>query len=160
MKNSLFAVVAAFAVQFTLFSQALTSVSGTISDASGAVVVGADVEAVNMDTQLTRTTKTDNSGVYAFPQIIPGTYRIKVTSAGFRSATVNDGQLLVNNPATVHVTLEIGQTTETVSVSAETEHLNTVDASIGNAIANKPIVQLPLNARNIVGLLALQPGVV
>jgi hypothetical protein len=103
---------------------------------------------------------TDTSGAYSFQQVNPGTYRITVRAAGFRTAVVNNVQLLVNNPATVPVKLEIGQLSETVSVTAETEQLNTVDASIGNAISNKPIVQLPLNARNIVGLLAVQPGVV
>ena len=120
----------------------------------------AAVELKNIETGLQRTATTDNEGAYSFLQVLPGDYRIEVKANGFRTAAVNGIKLLVNNPATVNIKLEVGQLTETVSVSAEAVTLNTVDASIGNAIANKPIVQLPLNARNIVGLLALQPGVV
>ena len=124
------------------------------------MVPQATVELENQDTGLKRTGTTDTGGAYAFLQVAPGNYRLTVKASGFRSATISDVKLLVNNPATVNIKLEVGQVTETVSVTAEAEHLNTIDASIGNAIANKPIQQLPLNARNIVGLLALQPGVV
>lgn len=74
---------------------------------------------------------------------------------------MNDIQLLVNSPATLNVKFEnVGQVSEVVSVTAEATTVNTVDANLGNAIGKRPVVQLPLNARNIVGLLALQPGVV
>lgn len=142
------------------WAQSTTQVSGVVSDPSGAVIPNATVELENVATGLKRLMTTDSSGTYAFPQVVPGTYRITVRANGFRTATVNDVQLLVNTPSTVNVKLEVGQVTETVSVTAEVEQLNTVDATIGNAISNKPIVELPLNARNIVGLLALQPGVV
>jgi hypothetical protein len=142
------------------WTQSTTQVSGIVTDSSGASVVSATVDLENLDTGLRRTVQTDTTGSYSFLQVIPGNYRIMVKADGFRTATVNDVKLLVNNPSTVNVKLEVGLLTETVSVTAEAQQLNTVDASIGNAIANKPIVQLPLNARNIVGLLALQPGVV
>ncbi|MGB9612314.1 MAG: carboxypeptidase-like regulatory domain-containing protein, partial [Bryobacteraceae bacterium] len=142
------------------WAQSTTQVSGLVTDPSGAVIPNATVELENVATGLKRTMTTDSSGAYAFLQVVPGTYRITVRANGFRTATVNDVQLLVNTPSTVNVKLEVGQLTETVSVSAEVEQINTVDATIGNAISNKPIVELPLNARNIVGLLALQPGVV
>jgi len=124
------------------------------------MIPGASVEISNTDTGFKRTVKSDASGSYAALQLAPGTYQVKVTATGFRTSSVNDLKLLVNNPATLNLKLEVGQITETVAVVASTETLNTVDASMGNAISNKPIVQLPLNARNIVGLLALQPGVV
>src|SRR5690606_12582534 len=64
------------------------------------------------------------------------------------------------SPVTLNVAFEkVGQVAEVISVAADAVQINTTDATIGNAISNKPIVQLPLNARNIVGLLALQPGV-
>jgi hypothetical protein len=143
-----------------LWAQATTQVSGVVSDPSGAVIPNATVELENVATGLKRTMTTDTNGAYAFLQVIPGTYRITARANGFRTATVNNVQLLVNTPSTVNIKLEVGQVTETVSVTAEVEQVNTVDATIGNAISNKPIVELPLNARNIVGLLALQPGVV
>lgn len=103
------------------------------------MVPKASVELENVDTGLKRSGNTDAAGYYAFLQVPPGNYRLMVKAAGFRSSTVDSVKLLVNNPSTVNVKLEVGQVTETVSVTAEAEHLNTVDASIGNAIANKPI---------------------
>lgn len=148
------------AVATPLWPQATTQLSGAVADTSNAVIVGATVEIENLATGLKRSDKTDAAGNYVFVQVIPGKYKVQVTAAGFRTFVVNNLELLVNNPATLPVKMEVGQLTETVSVSGEAVTLNTVDASIGNAISSRPIAELPLNARNIVGLLAVQPGVV
>jgi hypothetical protein len=142
-----------------LFGQAVTSVNGTVSDPSGAVVVGADVELLNTETGVRRESKTDSTGTYVFVQVIPGTYNITARSAGFSTVTIGGVRLQVNTPATVPIKLEVGATTETVTVAAEAAQLNTVDASIGNTFSTKPILQLPFEGRNVVGLLSLQPGV-
>ncbi|MBI5280488.1 MAG: carboxypeptidase regulatory-like domain-containing protein [Candidatus Solibacter usitatus] len=160
MKKLLFLSLLLFALHPALWAQATSQVNGVVTDASGAVVPNAAIDLENTETSVKRSVTTDSAGAYAFLQMIPGNYRITVKATGFRTATVNDVKLLVNNPSTVNVKLEVGQLTETVAVTAEAAHLNTVDASIGNAIDSKPILQMPLNARNIVGLLALQPGVV
>lgn len=144
---------------FAAHAQSLTQLSGTVTDPSGAVVTGAKVEALNLDTGVKRETTTDASGIYVFSQIVPGNYRLTVSAAGFSSANVEGLRLLVNTPATVPVKLELGAVTETVSVAAEATQINTVDATVGNAFGSKPILQLPFEARNVVGLLALQPGV-
>lgn len=122
-------------------------------------MIGADVEALNLDTNARRTTKTDQEGSYSFPQITPGNYRLNVTATGFTSAAVDQIRLLVNTPATIPVKLEIGATSETISVTADSLQVNTVDATIGNSFGTKPVLQLPFEARNVVGLLSLQPGV-
>jgi hypothetical protein len=154
-------LLAVFLVALCAFGQVTTSVTGTVSDPSGAVVPGAALVIENTATGVTRETESDQSGAYRFLQLAPGPYRLKVKKSGFADLLVNDLQLLVNTPATLNVTFEtVGQVSEVVSVSAEATTINTVDASLGNAIGNRPVVQLPLNARNIVGLLALQPGVV
>jgi len=140
-------------------AQSLTQLSGTVTDPSGAIVAGAKVEALNLDTGTKRETTTDANGIYVFPQIVPGNYRLTVSAAGFATVSVDNLRLLVNTPATVPVRLELGAVTETVSVSAEATQINTVDATVGNAFGTKPILQLPFEARNVVGLLALQPGV-
>jgi hypothetical protein len=143
-----------------LFAQATTQLTGVVTDPSGAVIPGARLELENLDTGLKRSTTSDPAGAYAFLQVLPGSYKITATATGFRSATIGDLRLLVNNPTTVNLRMEVGQITETVAITAEAVQVNTTDASIGNAIGTRPILQLPLNARNIVGLLALQPGVV
>jgi hypothetical protein len=82
-------------------------------------------------------------------------------ASGFAEVTIADVRLLVNSPATLNVVFaKLGSVTQAVEVSAEATQLNTVDATIGNAFSSHPILQLPLEARNVVGLLALQPGVV
>lgn len=157
--NLLFRTLCLVLLALSAFGQGLTQVSGTVTDPSGAAVSGATVEATNLDTNIKRTTKTDDSGIYTLPQLQPGNYRITVSASGFSSATVDNLRLLVNTPATVPVRLEIGAVTETVSVSAETAQVNTVDATVGNSFGTKPVLQLPFEGRNVVGLLSLQPGV-
>jgi len=141
-------------------AQSVTSLGGTITDPTGAVIPNATVTLENVDTGLKRSTTSDPAGGYSFPQLAPGLYRVTATASGFRTVTIPNVRLLVNNPATVNIRMEVGQITETIAVTAEAVQINTTDASIGNAISTKPVVQLPLNARNIISLLAAQPGVV
>ncbi|MCS6951602.1 MAG: carboxypeptidase-like regulatory domain-containing protein [Bryobacterales bacterium] len=143
----------------TLFSQALTSLSGLVTDPTGAIVPAASVILENLDTQARRETVSDSTGRYLFAQVQPGNYRIRVKKEGFREAVVEDVRLLVNQPATLDVRLELGAVAETVSVSATGVQVNTTDASLGNVITYESIVQLPSFARNVAGLLSLQPGV-
>jgi hypothetical protein len=96
-------------------------------------------------------------GEYQFLQVAPGTYKVVVSKAGFAQAIRNE--LLVNTPTSLDLRLEIGKTTDTVNVSAEASTINTVDASIGNAFSEDQVRELPLETRNVVALLSLQPGV-
>lgn len=151
----LFALLTSYA-----FGQANTSLQGTVTDMTGAVIPGATLTLTNVANQATRTTSSGEDGTYTFVQVVPGLYELKATSAGFNDVVVNDLRLLVNQPATQNVAFErIGTVAETVSVSADAVLLNTTDASLGNAVGTKPIIELPFNARNVVGLLSLQPGV-
>jgi hypothetical protein len=141
-------------------TQSFTSLNGTISDASGAVVPSVAIEIKNKDTQATRSVLSDAQGRYIFAEIVPGHYRLEAKAAGFKMEVIEDLLLQVNSPATVNLSLQVGALSDSVAVSAEAAIVNTTDASIGNAIGEKPIVELPFEARNPVGLLALQPGVV
>lgn len=137
----------------------VTSLNGTVSDPANAVVPNVDITLTNAQTGLTRATKSDAQGRYTIPDLTPGTYRLNAKASGFAEAVINNIELLVNQPATVLVRLEIGATATTVAVEAEAAQVNTVDASIGNVINNEAITELPSYARNIVSLLAMQPGV-
>ncbi len=143
----------------SLFAQSVTSLAGVVTDPTGAVVPNAALELVNTDTNQKRDGKSDGNGNYSFPQIAPGTYNLSVKATGFSSKAVNGMRLLVNTPATINVALEVGQMTETVSITADSVQINTQDASLGNSFGTKPILQLPFEARNVAGLLSLQPGV-
>ena len=143
-----------------LHGQATTSVSGAVTDLSGAVVPNASVTLVNNDTAAQREARADSEGRYAFLQVQPGHYRLLAKAAGFSDVVVNDIRLLVGSPATISIVFEkVGAVATTIAVVGESVQINTTDASIGNAIADKAITQLPFEARNVVGLLSLQPGV-
>ena len=144
-----------------LYSQALTSLTGTVTDPAGAVVPNAVISIVNSATQARRQTVADSEGRYALLQVDPGTYRVTAKAPGFSDVEVAKVQLLVNTPATLPIKFEtVGSVSQTVSVSAEASQVNTTDASIGNAVSSEVITQVPLEGRNVVSLLALQPGVV
>jgi hypothetical protein len=135
-----------------------TSLRGTVTDASGAAVPGAQVTLENKTTNFHAQQTADATGEYQFLQIPPGTYTITGTSNGF-AATTAIAELLVNQPATVNLALSVQAATVTLNVSSESETLNTTDASIGNAVNNATIEALPMEGRNVPDLLSLQPGV-
>ncbi len=155
-----------FFISFVLFVSGAwaqigtTSLRGTILDKSGAVVAGATVKLTAAELSVERTVVSTATGAYEFPALPPGTYALRVEAGGFRAYDQKNIQLLVNNPATVNVTLEVGSTTETVEVSAIGQTLNTTDASIGVAFGENQVKQLPLESRNVGDLLSLQAGVV
>jgi len=137
-----------------------TSLRGTISDKTGAVIVGAKVTLANPAQAFQRESLTGESGQYEFQAVPPGTYALTVEMAGFRKAEQKSLQLLVNTPATVNVTLEIGSASELVEVSAQAVAVNTSDASLGIAFNENQVKQLPMEGRNVPDLLSLQAGVV
>jgi hypothetical protein len=144
-----------------LFGQTSTSaISGTVSDSSGAVVPAASVTLTNEGTGIVQTQKTTQAGVYSFPALVIGTYSVKVEMQGFKTVNRTGNVLEVATPLEINVTLEIGQTGEVVTVEARAEALQTSDASVGNVITQQEIKEIPLNGRNPLALLVLEPGVV
>jgi hypothetical protein len=134
-----------------------TSVRGTITDPSGALVPNAQISLTNTADNSVTNGVSDKSGLFVFPQLAPGTYLIAVTSPGFAPST-KQAQLLVNQPATINFQLGV-QATQTINVSAEAQTLNKTDASIGSALDNQVLQALPAEGRNVPDLLSLQPGV-
>src|SRR5215203_3673820 len=146
----------------SVFAQSGTSaVNGTVVDGQGQVVAGATVKLTSIGQGTSRTTTTDGSGAFSFSSVIPGTYSIEVEASGFKRTSVRDVQALVDKTTSIPVNLEIGDVTANVEVSAGgiENIVNTQDASLGNNFVSKQISQLPLEGRNVVDLLSLQPGV-
>ncbi|MBI3681210.1 MAG: TonB-dependent receptor [Acidobacteria bacterium] len=142
------------------FAQAPTAqLTGTIRDASGAVVPNAQIAATNEDTGLKRTASSNELGYYAVPLLPPGLYRMTVQKEGFRTVQRKGLRLHVNDRVTADYSLEVGSLAETLSVTAEAPLLQTEQASRGAVIDNAKIVNLPLNGRNPFSLAALAPGV-
>jgi len=140
-------------------AQSSSSLHGVITDAQNAVIPGAVVALVSGSTGASRQVISDNSGDYQFLQMMPGEYTLTVSKPGFSTATREHVVLQINVPATLNLELEIGTTGQTVNVTAETSLVSTSDASVGNAFTEHSIRQLPLDTRNVVELLSLQPGV-
>src|SRR5437763_2917342 len=142
-------------------AQDTSGLSGQVTDPTGKVIAGATVILTNPATGATRSTKTSDDGNYGFNQVPPGTYTLRVEAKGFKAAEQNDVQLLVATPKVINPQLEVGAVTEVVNVTGASNevHINTSDATIGNTFNQTQIRQLPLEGRNVAGLLSLQPGV-
>ncbi|HXF39217.1 MAG TPA: carboxypeptidase regulatory-like domain-containing protein, partial [Blastocatellia bacterium] len=140
-------------------AQDTTSLSGTVTDPQGKVLSGATVTITNSATGASRETKTGDDGSFTFSQIPPATYSIRVEATGFKINVQESVQMLVATPKTINMQLEVGNVNETVTVTGGEVHLNTSDATIGNTFSQTQIRQLPLEGRNVAGLLSLQPGV-
>lgn len=148
------------AFSLTLIAQtSTTQLGGTVIDASGATVPDATVHAINEATGLRYTQQTTAAGLYAFPSIPAGVYTLNVEAKGFKKFNLTKITLQINTPATVNATLEIGAATESVSVEANAETIQTNNAVIGNVVERKAIEALPLNGRNPLNLLIYEPGV-
>jgi len=140
------------------YSQAVSSLRGTVTDASSAVLPGASVVLLSDERGFQESHVTDANGNYVFAQVPPGTYDLKVSASHFApyQARVT---LLVQQPANLNIKLKVTAISETVEVRDQAPVLNTTDASLGDAVNNATIQQLPIEGRNVPDLLSLQPGV-
>src|SRR6516162_9175093 len=152
-------VLALFALCSVAFSQSTTLLRGTITDPQNAAIADALVKLTNAQTGLVRETVTTANGEYQFLRLPPGAYTLSAEKPGFATVTRTEIGLLVNTPTTLDLQMELGKTAESVNVSADASTINTVDASVGNAFSEKQVAALPLETRNVVELLSLQPGV-
>ena len=133
--------------------------SGTVTDASGAVISPAKVTAVNADTGLSRQTVSDSTGAYVMTLLPPGNYNLTAEAPGFRRLVQNGVPLAVNQRARVDLTLQVGEVSETVEVKATAPLLESQSSALGSAIGERFVNELPLNGRNFVQLATLSPGV-
>lgn len=154
-------LAAVFALATACVSQAQTfgEIGGQVRDQSGASISGARVTATNAATNAVRSGVSNDAGIYSFPSLPPGVYNLRVEAPGFKSATRQSVELQVQQSARLDFTMEIGQVTETVEVSATAALLTSENATIGTVIENKRIVELPLNGRNYLQLVSLAPNV-
>ena len=136
------------------------TLTGTVKDAQGSVVPGATVTAAQPATGSTRNTTTNVQGVFTFPGLTPGLYNVKVELTGFKTYVRENVPLQVDSTTQVDALLQVGELAQTVTVTEATPIINASDASLGNVMTQLQIQQLPLEARNPVGLLSLQTGAV
>src|SRR5215210_3953603 len=134
------------------------SVTGLVTDTTGAVVTGASVTLKNKATNVETTSTTDSSGYYTFAGVPVGTYDVTVERQGFKRIVLSDIKLEVAQKARVDASLEVGAVSETITVTSATL-LTTQEATTGGVIENRMVEQLPLSGRNWDDLIGLVPGV-
>ena len=143
-------------------AQTLTSrVEGTVQDEAGGVIPGAAVIMTEVDTNVVREAFTNDLGLYLFPQVPAGTYRVAAAVPGFSTTVIEDVRIVLSAPTSIDIVLEVGGVTETVLVSAaEAQSLmNTVNAELNTNLSREQVGELPLNGRSVVQLALTQAGV-
>ena len=135
------------------------SIQGTISDPTGAVIPNAAVTIVEKSTGVKRTTKSDSSGIYVFPNIAVGTYNVTVASKGFETYVKTDNVLEVGSSISINVTMTVGAETATVEVHANSLALQTEDVAYKQTIDSAQMLEMPLNGRNMTALVNNTGGV-
>ena len=135
------------------------TLSGTVTDQSGAVVPQAAVSVKNVETGITRTTTASTAGFYSVPNLLPGTYEVKTSAQGFSSGLKTGVTLTVGQQQVLDFTLQVGQTNQTVVVTTEAPNVELASSSIGALVNSTTVRELPLNGRSWTDLATLQPGV-
>jgi hypothetical protein len=144
-----------------LFAQATTTaITGTVRDASRAVLSGALVTARHLQTGLVRTAPSQADGRYVLPALPVGAYELRVEMTGFRPLVRRGVTLAVGEPAMVDLVLEVGGFDQEVTVTAEASNVRTGSAELSYLVGERAIQDLPLNGRNYTDLAYLQPGVI
>jgi Carboxypeptidase regulatory-like domain len=135
------------------------TISGQVRDASGAAIPGVRVSAKNVETNIEREAVTSDNGDYTIPLLNIGSYQVSVEKQGFKKTVQTGVFLQVDQKARLDFTLQVGQVSESVEVTAATSLVQTDSASVGTVIGNKQVVELPLNSREFYGLALTAPRV-
>lgn len=144
---------------FALFAQTSDAVLvGIVTDATGATVAGATVQAINSATSVSRQAVTNEAGAYRIAPLTPGTYEVRATMPGFKTKVQNNVVLQTGSVIKLDQSLEVGEVTESIEVTAAAPMLQTQETSVGGVITTAQLQRIPVNGRNYTRLLVLMPG--
>ncbi len=135
------------------------AINGAITDPSGALVAGAQVKVTDVATGYTRTSQSNDRGLYVAPLLPPGRYAIEVTKQGFKVASSSDVQVNVAEATVLNIHMEPGTVTQTVNVTSSDVELQTQSSELGRVTDSEMIESLPLVTRNFTQIIGLNPGV-
>src|SRR2546428_1147125 len=154
-------VVLVGALFFTAYAQTTTvgTISGTVRDEKGAVVPRAEISIQSEGTGTSRTVKTDDNGFYLAPSLPAGRYTISTSPSGFKKTVAAGVDLHVSENRVVNLDLQVGQVSETVTISSDTAPVETRSGEVSSLISEKQVTELPLNGRNYAQLALMVPGV-
>ena len=133
---------------------------GRVTDATGAVLVGAQVKAVNSETNVATAAATNHTGDYTLPFLIPGTYNVFVEMAGFRGFEQTGIRVQVDDKVAINVTLQLGAASESIQVVADSPLIDAADGTLSSVVDSRNATELPLKDGNPMMLVDLSPGVV
>jgi hypothetical protein len=148
-----------FCCALPLAGQTLGEITGRVSDPSGAGMPEASLTLTNTSTNAVRLTTTSSEGFYSFPSLPPGIYNVRTEHTGFKSAASNNVEVQVQQTVRLDLTLQVGQTSESIEVSANAALLQSENSTVGSVIETKSITELPLNGRQYLNLVTLAPNV-
>ncbi len=159
--RSILVVMVTLASAFSLWAQGERgTITGTVTDSSGAIVPRASVTLRNTGTNIRTQVETNSSGIYVFPALNPGSYDLAIEAPGFRPRRVSNIPLSTGLTATIDAVLEVGQVSEAVEVQAAAVQLEAQSSSLSKTVETRRVVELPLLGRNPLQLAALAPGVI
>ena len=153
-----FAICLLILVPYASAQKTSGTITGTLTDPSGAVVPGATVSVVNERTAAARETMTNEEGSFSLPELEAGTYRLTVNKAGFKKLALKNVELHVADVTTLNLKMEMGAATETVMVESSPVSVNTSTGDVSNIMLGEQVRELPINGRNFVQLTTLVPG--
>jgi len=148
-----------FQSQTALGQEIFGQILGTVTDAKGAVVVGAKITVTNEATGVSNSAASDDRGDYIFTRLLPGVYTIRLEHTGFRAIVQKGVTVSVAKDSRADFTLEVGQITEVVTVTSDVKQVETTSMQLSASIPGQAIVNLPLNGRNWINLARTLPGV-
>jgi outer membrane receptor protein involved in Fe transport len=163
MKSVTFVVALAIFLFSSMFGRAqstTSAVNGTVTDATGAIVIGADILVNNAATGVVYSATSDNLGAYHVTQLPPGTYTMTISKTGFQTQNIQPFKLVVDQQFSQNIVLAVGQTTESISVSSDALLIDTQTSNQGQVIESQQITDMPLNGRDVLQLAQLSAGVV
>lgn len=143
-----------------IYAQGLGSILGRVSDPTGAIIPSASVTATQTDTGTTTTVKTNETGMYVFPSLRPSGYSIVISASGFKNFVEKNIVLQANQSETIDAVLEVGTTSQTISVDADAVQVDTSTSTLSQVIDRASVNDLPLNGRNAAQLTTLVAGVI
>ncbi|HYM75645.1 MAG TPA: carboxypeptidase regulatory-like domain-containing protein [Candidatus Dormibacteraeota bacterium] len=159
-KLCLLLLLVSFAANSALAQLETATISGQVVDPSGMSVAGAHVKLVDIDRDTSTSATTNGSGLYTFPAVRPGRYRIEVTSAGFKVVNVTGLIVNVQDHIEQNFRVQVGSVAESVTVTAGAPLVNTTDATVSTVVNRQFAENIPLNGRSFQSLIQLTPGVV
>lgn len=155
----LFSVIFPLAAPYANAQSTGGRIRGTVTDESGGAIIGAKVNLINEGTNISREMQTSGSGAYLFLEVPVGSYEVDVNQPGFKKYARKGIVLVLNEIATVDITLQVGSNIDTVEVTGAPPVIDTTTTQLGAVMTDQSVRELPLNSRNTYQMLQLQPGV-